>query len=116
MYRAFKGCGSLRESAYFNSWITRILINACNAYLKKRKYEIAMETVPERAQAQYDALGLKQAITKLPQELRAVIILRYFTGLTLEETAQALGIARGTASSRQQRALKILRLDLEEDI
>ena len=37
-----------------------------------------------------------------------------FTGLTLEETAAALEIPRGTVSSRQRRALELLRLDLTD--
>jgi RNA polymerase sigma-70 factor (ECF subfamily) len=41
-------------------------------------------------------------------------VLRYFTGLTLEETAQALEVPRGTVSTRQRRALALLKLDLQE--
>ena len=50
----------------------------------------------------------------LPETLRAVIALRYFAGYTLEETAAALDIPRGTVSSRQKRALELLRLDLTD--
>ena len=62
-----------------------------------------------------DTLPLKEAVAALPEELRSVIILRYFTGLTLEETAAALEIPRGTVSTRQKRALELLRLDLTEE-
>ena len=55
-----------------------------------------------------------EAVRALPEELRSVIVLRYFTGLTLEETAAALEIPRGTVSSRQRRALELLRLDLTD--
>ena len=51
----------------------------------------------------------------LPEPLRAVVVLRYFTGLTLEETAAALKIPRGTVSTRQKRALELLRLELTEE-
>ena len=44
-----------------------------------------------------------------------VIVLRYFTGLTLAETAETLGVPVGTVSTRQRRALALLRLELEED-
>ena len=56
----------------------------------------------------------REAVRALPEELRSVIVLRYFTGLTLEETAAALEIPRGTVSSRQRRALELLRLDLTD--
>ena len=56
--------------------------------------------------------SLKEAIRRLPEPLRDVIILRYFTGLTLEETASALSIPRGTVATRQRKALSLLKLDL----
>ena len=44
-----------------------------------------------------------------------MVILRYFTGLTLEETARSLGVPRGTVATRQRRALQLLRLELGEE-
>ena len=49
---------------------------------------------------------------RLPRELKEVIILRYFSGLTLAETARALDIPQGTAATRQRKALRLLRLAL----
>ena len=66
------------------------------------------------AEDDYDALPLKEAIAHLPETLRAVVILRYFAGFTLAETAQTLAIPQGTVVSRQRRALALLKLDLEE--
>lgn len=43
-------------------------------------------------------------------------MLRYFTGLTQAETAQALEIPQGTVVTRQRRALALLRVELEEDV
>ena len=90
----------LRQPEHFNTWLTRILINACNAELRRRKRELAVEELPETAAETYDNLPLKEAIRRLPRDLRAVIILRYFQGLTLAETAEALEIPTGTVSTR----------------
>ncbi len=87
--------------------------NVCNTALRRRKRECTIHELPETAAEQFDALPLRQAVERLPQQLRAVVILRYFTGLTLEETAESLGLPRGTVSTRQRRALQLLRLDLE---
>ena len=59
-----------------------------------------MAELPETAQEEFDALPLKEALRRLPKDLRDVIILRYFTGLTLEETAQALDTSRLLHSGR----------------
>lgn len=112
VFRAFRNIKKLREDSFFETWITRILINVCKDELRRRGREVSMEAPPEPPQAQLDALPLRQAVAALPEQLRAVIILRYFTGLTLEETAAALSIPRGTVSTRQKRALALLKLDL----
>ena len=41
-----------------------------------------------------------------------MIVLRFFSGFTLEETAAILEIPRGTVATRQRRALALLRLEL----
>ena len=74
-----------------------------------------METLPERAETPYDALPLQEALERLPEDLRSVIALRYFGGFTLAETARALGLPEGTVSSRQRRALQLLKLHLTDD-
>lgn len=114
VYRGFRACRKLRQPEFCETWLTRILINVCHNELRRRKRELAVEALPETAQEQFDALPLKEALRRLPEELRAVITLRYFTGLTLEETARTLDIPRGTVSTRQKRALELLRLDLTD--
>lgn len=115
IYKGFCAYKKLRNPEYFDTWLTRILINVCNMELRRRKRELSMEELPETAQEQFDALPLKEAIRRLPRNLQEVIILRYFTGFTLEETAQALEIPRGTVTTRQKKALSLLRLELTDN-
>lgn len=114
VYRGFKGYKKLRGQEFFTTWLTRILINVCAAELRRKKREVTMEELPETGSEDFDALPLKDALARLPEDLRAVVVLRYFTGLTLAETAAALDIPQGTASTRQRRALTLLRLELSD--
>lgn len=114
VYRGLVACGTLREPDYFDTWLTRILINVCNTELRRRRREQTVEELPETAAEAFDALPLKEAVRRLPRELRAVIVLRYFSGYTLAETARALELPVGTVSTRQRRALALLRLELTE--
>ena len=115
VYKGFCAYQKLRQPEFFDTWLTRILINVCNTELRRRKRELSMDELPETAQEQSDALPLKEALRRLPRDLREVVVLRYFTGLTLEETAQALDIPRGTVSTRQKKALTLLRLELTDE-
>lgn len=115
IYKGFRAYKKLRQPEFFGTWLTRILINVCNTELRRRKRELSVAELPETAQKEFDALPLKEAVRRLPRDLREVIVLRYFTGLTLEETARALDIPRGTVSTRQKKALGLLRLDLTDE-
>lgn len=115
IYKGFLARKKLRQPEYFTTWLTRILMNVCNAELRRQRREQAVEELPETAQETFDALPLRQAVESLPPELRQVIVLRYFTGLTLAETARALELPPGTVSTRQRRALGLLRLELADE-
>ncbi len=115
VYKGLRACARLRQPEFFETWLTRILINQCNDELRRQKRLVPLEGVPEASAEDYDSLPLRQALEKLPKELKEVVILRYFAGYTLEETAGLLGIPRGTAATRQRRALQLLRLELQEE-
>jgi len=114
VYKGFLARKKLRQPEYFTTWLTRILMNVCSQELRRQKRETATDELPETAREDFDALPLRDAVERLPEEIRTVIVLRYFTGLTLAETARALDIPAGTVSTRQRRGLALLRLDLEE--
>lgn len=115
VYKGFLARKKLRQPEFFATWLTRILINVCNAELRRRKRETATDVLPESAAEEFDALPLRAAVERLPREIRAVIVLRYFTGLTLAETAAALSVPPGTVSTRQRKGLSLLRLELEDE-
>ena len=54
---------------------------------------------------------LWQALYRLPRRQRAVLVLRYYEDLTLQQTAEVLGCTVGTVKSQANRALAKLRID-----
>ena len=116
VYQALRALKKLRQPEFFETWLTRILINECHRELRRRKRLAGEEALPESAGPDaYDALPLREAVLRLPEELRLVVILRFFTGYTQAETAAALEIPQGTVATRQRRALALLRLELGEE-
>ena len=116
VYKALSALKQLRRPEFFDTWLTRIVLNECNRELRRRRRLSPEETLPESAGADaYDPLPLKEAVRRLPEELRTVVILRFFAGYTQAETAAALNIPQGTAATRQRRALELLRLELGEE-
>lgn len=116
VYQALRALKKLRQPELLETWLTRILINTCHKELRRRRWVTGEESLPDSAGPNaYDGLPLREAIRRLPEELRTVVILRYFAEYTLEETAQSLDLPRGTVSTRQRRALQLLRLELGEE-
>lgn len=114
VYKGLRSLGSLRQPEFFETWMTRILLNECSRELKRSRRLLPLEAAAELRAEDLDHLPLKQALVRLPGELKDVITLRYFGGYTLSETAEILGVPAGTVSTRQRRGLELLRLDLKE--
>lgn len=117
VYKGLKALAKLRQPEYFDTWLTRILINVCKKELNRLARIYPNEYILENQieDFNYDTLPLKEAIGKLPEELREVIILRYFSEYTLSQTAESLNIPQGTVVTRQRRALALLKLELSEE-
>jgi DNA-directed RNA polymerase specialized sigma24 family protein len=58
---------------------------------------------------------VERALRRLDPDWRAVVVVHYFLGLPLPETAAALGIPLGTVKSRLHRSLAAMRVELETE-
>ena len=65
----------------------------------------AEDTVMDRAQAR----ELAEALAKLPEQQRDILILRFYRGWTLVKIAKEMGLTYNMVVSRQKRALEKLR-------
>ncbi len=61
-----------------------------------------------------DAVDLRRALLRIPARKRACVVLRYYYGLSEQETAATLGIAVGTVKSQSSRGLQELAAHLRE--
>lgn len=108
--KAYAHMDSFRGQASESTWLTRIAINTCKdmrrrSWFRLRKASVPMDAIPEQGQADTcpDDTVL-QAVMALPPKDKQVILLRYYRGLSVAETAQALGISASCATSRLNRA------------
>ena len=56
---------------------------------------------------------VRRALDRLPQRMRAAMVLRYYEDMTEPEIAATLGVSRGTVKSTVSRAVAKLRSDAE---
>lgn len=108
----------------FTTWLHRITVNHCLNRRRKRRFAfLSLDSAPsgvlsdERSPVEErlgDQDAIQQALGRLSQKLRAVIVLRYYWELSYLEISQALGIPVGTVKSRLDLGLKTLRTALEK--
>jgi RNA polymerase sigma-70 factor (ECF subfamily) len=101
------------------AWTFRVATNLASSWFRRRAAErranrrLAGEPlrVEPDASARAEAAAVRAAVLRLPERQRAVVVARWFLGLTVAEAAVALGAAEGTVKSATHQALANLRRD-----
>ncbi len=113
VYLGYAKLRQLKDPEALKSWVTRILINECYRILRNRKKEIPAEQLPEvKAEETETSMTVKNAVENLPEELKEIIILRYFADYSVKDTATFLDLPQGTVATRSRKALELLKEDL----
>ncbi|WDL98880.1 RNA polymerase sigma factor [Alicyclobacillus sp. ALC3] len=110
----------------FKPWLYRITVNIAKNMIRKQKWLLDVDESQERLdpnertpieQLLQDEMTvvIKNELDKLSLKSREVIILHFYTGLTLTEVAESLGIPIGTCKSRLHTALNQLRKQLNDN-
>jgi len=106
------------------AWLFTVLhnghINSVRRSIREQTDAVAATESFARAQsepsARLDLLDVEQAIRKLPEPQRRVILLIGLEGMRFDEAAEMLGVPVGTVRSRIARARQTLRKLLERNI
>ena len=122
LVRCWRDLPSLREVTKFDAWLRRLLMRAITDEFRRARSHRASIAVlrfePTTRDATSDFVVREQLDTgfrRLSIEHRAIVVLRLYLGLSIEESALTLGIPVGTAKSRLHYATEAMRLALEAD-
>lgn len=111
-YRSFKKIHQVKEPAYINTWLVRVLINICLDMKKKRVDYVSVYAEPSYEQKMdFEVLDMMSGLSEQEQQ---VIFLKYVEQRTNKEIASVQNIPEGTVKSRVHHALKKLRLLLRQ--
>jgi len=140
---AYRALGDFRGEAQLATWLTRIVVNECMTRLRRSarrdniipivsapamqnaEEEDAMAQLPSRVETDTPDVALVRAeirallerkIDELPQDFRAVFVMRSVEELSVEETAECLGIAEATVRTRHFRARSLLRESIAQEL
>ena len=118
--QAYISIKDLRQDEYFKTWLIKILINKCNALLKKNKKILNLDvSIAENDKVeQSDRLELKDSINNLDSNLKIIVILYYYEDMSIKDISESLNIPQGTIKSRLSRARSKLKemLSIDEEV
>jgi len=134
---AFTHLASYRGQSSLAAWLSRIAMNEALGRLRRRRHTVDIATLedtrteakiiqfplaaqtddPERTMAQRQILQLVEETTDaLPEAYRLVFVTRVIEGMSVEETADLLGIKPETVKTRLHRARQLVREQLDKKI
>lgn len=107
---------SLRRQTSVKAWMVRIVVNETKQYLRKKKLPVVSLEMEALADHESDdsetnvihheeMLTVRHAMKDLSREQREVVVLRYFSELTIPEIATVTNNREGTVKSRLSRAM-----------
>lgn len=120
IYKAYKNIRSLKEPQYFKTWLSRILINVANDYLRnKGMVDLELdETSYVKEVVTEDNVEIKidlyNAIDELEDKYKDAVILRYIDDLKIEDVSKILDRPVNTIKTHLRKALNDMKKMLKE--
>lgn len=116
---ALESCWGIKNPSAIRTWMYRIVVNEALQYLRKQKKVVTLSeehteklVYHEPAFSQDEAAY--QAVLALPEQLKTIILLRYYEDLTLKQIAEITDTNLSTVKTRLYTALERLKKTLKE--
>ena len=113
---------TLRDVERFDAWLYRLTVRSCadiGRHRRRRRAEVSIVPIepaePDGTAALADRDLIERGLRRLTVPQQTILVLSYYVGLSLAETADALEIPVGTAKSRLHYAIEALRAALAAD-
>lgn len=120
LVKAYQSWDRIDDPAALDTYVRRVMVNThISGWRKRRIDEYPTDDLPDSPSPQ-DATNdsdlhdvVQRAIDRLPRQMRAAVMLRFYDDMTEPEVAAALGVSVGTVKSTVARAVAKLRKDAE---
>jgi len=128
--KAFTKLSTFRGGSQFYTWLYRIAHNSAISQIRKRKPTDSLDhdggmaaatlegqhvSPSQRLERQEENRQLTDALNRLKEEQRSVLVLRVMEGLDYDAIAEILDVPVGTVRSRLHRARAQLKEELERE-
>lgn len=115
--RSFFALKTLRKPESFFPWLFGVAERILKEqYRSERRHAKAVRLLSQEGSTNHPPqdYNLERAVAELDEPYRQVILLRYYGGMSCEETADRLGVPLGTVTKQLSRAYAMLRVTLSQ--
>jgi RNA polymerase sigma-70 factor (sigma-E family) len=109
----------IEDRGALDGYVRRAIVNTHISWWRRRRVEeYPTDEIPDQAVADHAGTSdlqesMRRAVDRLPQRMRAAVVLRYYEDMTEAEVADVLGVSLGTVKSTVSRAVAKLRDDAD---
>lgn len=119
--KAFRSIASYRKDKVFKNWFFKIVLNCVrDSYnQKKRNFHSDIDDVEipnEHFSKEFHiSMSIRGIINELPDKLKEVLILKVYTGMSIEEISRATGVSVRQIHNRINQAYTVVKKKIEEE-
>ena len=115
----FRSFMSYHHSGKLKNYLYVIAGNLCRDSYKKKR-ELLLEELPEMKEYPLETVDIRmdieEAVRRLPEDMKEVIILHYFQDMKLKEVAEIIGIGLPLVKNRLKKAKEQLKIYIGEEV
>lgn len=114
--KGYSNLSKIKDENAIDKYLSRIIVNTAVDFIRKNSKVVVVEADYLKDKTVDDEKSeISLVVDTLPEELKNIIILKYFHGYKIDEVAEILGISISTVKNRMHKALKTLRIEIKED-
>ena len=113
--RSWEKRESLKDERYLQTWVIRILLNACHDIQRHEKRVYPVSEIPDRPLDAPEFVDLRGVLLQLKEKYRVPVILHYIEGYEIRHVSEILKLPASTVKTRLMRGRARLRDILNEE-
>ena len=115
--KGYSNLSKIKDENAIDKYLSRIIINTAIDFIRKNsKMIFTDDECLKEVESEVNSSDINYAVDNLEEDLKSIIVLKYFHGYKISEVAEILDISISTVKNRMHKALKQLRVEIKEEI
>lgn len=115
--KGYSNLSKIKDKDSIDKYLSRIIINTAIDFIRKNsKMIFTDDECLKEVESEVNSSDINYAVDNLEEDLKSIIVLKYFHGYKISEVAEILDISISTVKNRMHKALKQLRVEIKEEI